>query len=63
MNVIPLIQHEEQVMEYFPDEFKRDKLNFRDRHFMWTIIFDQHKEWGDKYYKEVMDFHFKLPKV
>ena len=50
-------------MDYFPDELRSDKLNFSDRHFMWTIIFNQHKEWADKYFKEVMDFRHSVPKV
>ena len=62
-NVIPLIKHVPEVMDYFPDELRSDKLNFSDRHFMWTIIFNQHKEWADKYFKEVMDFRHSVPKV
>ena len=62
-NVVPHIRNVAELMEYFPDEFQRDKLNFSDRHFMWTVIFNQYKEWGDKYFKEVMDFRHSQPKV
>ena len=61
--VVPLIRYEVHLMEYLPDDLKNEKLNFSDRHFLWTVIFDQHKEWGDKYFKEVMDYRHSLPKI
>jgi hypothetical protein len=50
-------------MEYLPDHITNKTLNFHDRHFIWTVIFNTHKAWGDKYFKEVMDYHYSKPKI
>ena len=50
-------------MQYLPDELLKDKMNWSDRHFLWTVLFNVHTEWAEGYYKKVMEFHHSKPKV
>ena len=62
-NIVATISGLPHVMEYLPDDVLKQKMNWSDRKFFWTILFMQHREWANKYYNDVLDFHHAKPKV